>query len=138
MCSSDLPDNVYVEGWGTFCERLMLDLGWGGPLDRLAHLKKQIENIARTIVDIRVHTRGMTQEEVTRFVKEDALQGDQLARNMWVRSITSSPQLTYYYLGYAAVRGVYDDVRKARGTAFNLREFNDQLMKIGPVAPSEA
>src|SRR4029077_54256 len=53
------PDDVYVEGWGTFCERLMLDEGWGGPLDRLAHLKKQMENIARTIVDIRVHTRGM-------------------------------------------------------------------------------
>ncbi|MCH7728848.1 MAG: hypothetical protein IH991_20535, partial [Planctomycetes bacterium] len=30
-------DGVYIEGWGTFCERLMLDLGWGGPLDRLAH-----------------------------------------------------------------------------------------------------
>jgi uncharacterized protein (DUF885 family) len=128
------PDNVYVEGWGTFCERLMLDLGWGGPLDRLAHLKKQMENIARTIVDIRVHTRGMSRDEVTRFVKEEALQGDQLARNMWVRSITSSPQLTYYYLGYTAVRGLYDDVRKARGAAFRLRDFNDQLMRIGPVS----
>ena len=24
-------DGVYVEGWGTFCERLLLDLGWEGP-----------------------------------------------------------------------------------------------------------
>ena len=53
-------DGVYVEGWGTFSERLMLDLGWGGPLDRLAHLKKQMENIARAIVDVSVHTKGMT------------------------------------------------------------------------------
>lgn len=60
-------DGVYVEGLGTFCERLMLDLGWGEPLSRLAHLKKQLENIARTIVDIRVHARGMTREEVRRF-----------------------------------------------------------------------
>ncbi len=52
------PDGIYVEGWGTFCERLLLDEGWGGPLDRLAHFKKQLENIARTIVDIRVHSRG--------------------------------------------------------------------------------
>lgn len=131
------PDNIYVEGWGTFCERLMLDLGFGGPLDRLAHLKKQMENIARTIVDIRVHTSGMTREEVTLFVEQEALQGEQLARNMWTRTITTSPQLTYYYLGYTAVRDVYDAVRAAQGSQFHLRAFNDALMNIGPVPPSE-
>ena len=30
------PDPVYVEGWGTFCERLLLDQGWGSALPRLA------------------------------------------------------------------------------------------------------
>ena len=68
-------DGVYTEGWGTFCERLMLDLGWGEPLDRLAHLKKQLENTARTIVDIRVHTRGMERDEVIRFVKDAGAPG---------------------------------------------------------------
>jgi hypothetical protein len=127
------PDDVYVEGWGTFCERLLLDEGWGGPLDRLAHLKKQMENIARTIADIRVHTRGMTREELRRFVIDEALQGEQLARNMWTRSITTSPQLTYYYLGYREVRSLYDDVRRARGAKFRLRDFMDELLLIGPV-----
>jgi Bacterial protein of unknown function (DUF885) len=126
------PDDVYVEGWGTFCERLMLDEGWGGPLDRLAHLKKQMENIARTIVDIRVHTRRMSREELYDFVTQQALQGEQLARNMWVRSITTTPQLTYYYLGYRDVRAVYDDVRAARGPAFRLKAFMDELLTIGP------
>lgn len=131
------PDDVYVEGWGTFCERLMLDEGWGGPLDRLAHLKKQMENIARTIVDIRVHTRSMSREELYDFVTQQALQGEQLARNMWVRSITSSPQLTYYYLGYRDVRSVYDDVRAARGADFRLKSFMDELLAIGPAPLSE-
>jgi len=131
------PDDVYVEGWGTFCERTMLDLGWGGPLERVAHLKKQMENIARTMVDIRVHTKGMTRDEVVRFVTEEALQGPQLASNMWTRSMTTAPQITYYYLGYTAVRALYDDVRAARGAAFRLREFTDELMKIGPVPIEE-
>ncbi|HYU27168.1 MAG TPA: DUF885 family protein, partial [Thermoanaerobaculia bacterium] len=131
------PDDVYVEGWGTFCERTMLDLGWGGPLDRVAHLKKQMENIARTIVDVRVHTKGMTRDEVVRFVTEEALQGPQLAANMWTRSITSAPQITFYYLGYTAVRRLYDDVRAARGAAFRLRDFTDELMRIGPVPIEE-
>jgi uncharacterized protein (DUF885 family) len=126
------PDDVYVEGWGTFCERLMLDQGWGGPLDRLAHLKKQMENIARTIVDIRVHTRDLSREELYDLVTGQALQGEQLARNMWVRSITTSPQLTFYYLGYRDVRALYDDARAARGSHFQLKSFMDELLAIGP------
>jgi hypothetical protein len=126
-------DGVSIEGWGTFCERLMLDLGWGGPLDRLAHLKKQMENIARTVVDIRVHAHGMTRDEVLHYVKDEALQDDQFARNMWARSITTTPQITFYYLGYRQVRDLYDDVRKARGAAFDLRTFMDGLMEMGPV-----
>jgi len=126
-------DGVYVEGWGTFAERLMLDLGWGGPLDRLAHLKKQMENIARTIVDIRVHTREMSRDEVLHFVQEEALQDMQFASNMWTRSITSAPQLTTYYLGYEQVWGLYDDVVRARGDSFELQEFMDGMMELGPV-----
>jgi Bacterial protein of unknown function (DUF885) len=127
------PDGVYVEGWGTFCERLLLDLGWGGPLDRLAHLKKQMENISRTVVDIRVHTRDMPREEVRRYVREEALQDEQFAGNMWFRAITSSPQLTFYHLGYRQVMDLYQDVRKARGESFELRAFMDGMMEMGPV-----
>ena len=104
-------DGVYVEGWGTFCERLMLDHGWGGPLDRLAHLKKQMENIARAIVDVRVHTKEMPRAEVIRFVKEEALQDEQFASNMWTRAITTPTQITTYYLGYRQVTDLYQDVQ---------------------------
>jgi hypothetical protein len=127
------PDPIYIEGWGTFCERLLLDQGWGGALPRLAHLKKQLENIARTIVDIRVHTENMSREEMVRFVKEEALQGEQLANNMWTRTLTSSPQITTYYLGYSKVTEVYDAARAAEGDTFELRRFMDAMMRLGPV-----
>jgi hypothetical protein len=127
------PDPVYVEGWGTFCERLLLDQGWGSALPRLAHLKKQLENIARTIVDIRVHTGNMSREEMVRFVKEEALQGDQLANNMWTRTLTSSPQITTYYLGYSKVTEIYNAARTAQGDKFDLCRFMDGMMELGPV-----
>jgi uncharacterized protein (DUF885 family) len=128
------PDDVFVEGWGTFCERLLLDLGWGGPLPRLAHLKKQMENIARTIVDIRVHTKGMTREEVLRFVRKEALQDERFSANMWTRAITTSPQITTYWLGDRELRALYDDARSARGTAFSLKTFMDAVLAPGPVS----
>jgi uncharacterized protein (DUF885 family) len=111
----------------------MLDLGWGDPLARLAHLKKQMENIARTIVDIRVHTQGMTRQEVLAFARDEALQDDQFARNLWTRTITSSPQLAFYWLGYEQVMGLYEDVRAARADTFVLSEFMDGMMEMGPV-----
>ncbi len=130
-------DPVYVEGWGTFCERLLLDLGFGNSRARLAHLKKQLENIARTIVDIRVHTQGMTESEVSDFVTKEAFQGPQLARNMWMRTLTTAPQITSYFLGYDQVQGLYNDVRRARGGKFVLRRFMDGMMEMGPVPVAE-
>lgn len=126
-------DGIYIEGWGTFCERLMLDLGWGGSLDRLAHLKKQLENIARTIVDIRVHTLGMTRDEVLRFVQREAYQEAQFSANLWRRAITSSPQLTTYYLGYREVSSLFEDVQEVQGGHFELQSFMDTMMTLGPV-----
>ena len=126
-------DGVYIEGWGTFAERLMLDMGWGEPLDRMAHLKKQLENIARTIVDIRVHTQGMSRDEVLAFVQSEALQDQQFAANMWRRAITSSPQLTFYFLGFSEVWSLYEDVREAHGPDFDLKGFMDGMMEMGPV-----
>ncbi|HVS12640.1 MAG TPA: DUF885 domain-containing protein [Thermoanaerobaculia bacterium] len=124
-------DGVFTEGWGTFCERLMLDLGWGDDLARAAHLKKQMENIARTIVDVRVHTRGMTHDEVIEFVHDEALQEAQFASNMWTRAITSTPQITSYWLGYELVSRLFQDVRAARGDAFVLRDFMDGVVSSG-------
>jgi len=126
-------DGVYVEGWGTFSERLMLDLGWGGPLDRLAHLKKQMENIARAIVDVRVHTKDIPRAEVLRFVKEDVLQDEQFASNMWTRAITTPTQITTYWLGYRQVTDLYQDLKKARGASFRLKDFMDAMLADGPV-----
>ena len=125
-------NGVYIEGWGTFSERLMLDHGWGTPLARVAHLKKQLENIARTIVDIRVHSQGMDRDEMLTFLREEAMQDGQFAINMWTRAITSSPQLTTYYLGYRDIMELYEDWR-AENPQGPPKEFSDRMMSLGAV-----
>ena len=75
----------------------------------------------------------MTRDELLRFVQEQALQDRQFAENMWTRSITTAPQLTYYFLGYEQVRGLYEEARRAGGDGFELRRFMDGMMELGPV-----
>ncbi len=128
-------DGVYTEGWGTFVERVLLEAGWGGPLEWLAHFKKQLENTARTIVDIRVHTTGLDREAMMSFIRDQAIQGDQLARNMWMRTLTTAPQITTYYLGNRQIRGIYLEAKERPG--FNVGRFLDQMMSLGAVPIEE-
>jgi hypothetical protein len=127
------PDDVYEEGWGTFVEGLMLDQGWGGPKEHIAHLKKALENNARAIADIRVHTMNASKEDIARLVRDEALLDPQLGANLWLRALTSSPQIVTYHLGAARFRALYDAARKREGAQFSLRAFTDRLMSLGPV-----
>lgn len=123
----------YVEGWGTFAEQVMLDQGWGDDLARVAHHKKQLENIARTLVDIAVHTEGWTEKQATDFVREEALQKEQFAGNMWSRTLRSPTQITTYWIGYQQIQSLYEEAKTKKGDAFVLKEFLDGMMKLGPV-----
>ena len=125
-------DAVTIEGWGTFAERIMLDAGWGDELAYAAHLKKRMENTARTIVDIRVHTQGMDEADVERFVIEEALQEEQFARNMRRRTLTTSPQLVTYHLGSREIERVYAEFQ-SRFPDAPVRAFTDGMMAVGPV-----
>ena len=125
-------DGVYTEGWGSFSERLMLDLGWGGPPERLAHYKKQLENIARLIADISVHTQGWDRDRLSRFLSEDALLDAQFANNMWQRAVLTSPQLTTYHLGYRDIHAIWLDWRQQYPT-LALSQFVDGMLSLGAV-----
>lgn len=125
-------DGVYTEGWGSFSERLMLDLGWGGPPERLAHYKKQLENIARLIADISVHTEGWSEERLRAFLREEAVLDEQFAANMWKRAQLTSPQLTTYHLGYRDIHALWLDWRRANPQA-PVREFVDGMLSLGAV-----
>lgn len=127
-------DGVYVEGWGTFSELLMLDAGWGGPLDRVAHLKKRLENIARLIVDIRIHTTDISEEEILRFVTQEALQDEQFAANMWQRALLTSPQLASYDLGSRPIYDLYDAERQRLGELFDPGAFVRSMTELGSVS----
>jgi len=126
-------DGVYTEGWGSFSERLMLDHGWGGVPERLAHYKKQLENITRLIADISVHTEGWSEAQLTAFATEEALMDEQFAANLWKRTWFSSPQLTTYHLGYRDLHALWSAWLSRNRSRAPTRDFVDAALSLGAV-----
>lgn len=135
MVRSLFGDGLYVEGWATLCEVIALDAGWHGdtPLDRLAHLRKRLENAVRAYVSSKVHCRGWAQQQVTRFAVEEGLLAPQFAVNLWDRVAASPLQLTSYFLGFRYFSELLSDEKERLGDDFSMQVFSDTILQAGAV-----
>jgi uncharacterized protein (DUF885 family) len=129
------PYEPYIEGWATLVEKIALDAGWddGNRLTYLAHLRKRMENANRAYTSVQVHCFGWTEEQVLRFSTEEALVAPQFARSLWGRLERSPMQMTSYFLGADILRGILEAERERLGEDFDVRAFNDAILRAGPV-----
>ncbi len=133
------PYGIYIEGWATFTEKVLLDAGWesGNPLTLLAHLRKRLENANRAYTSVQVHCKGWSQEQVMQFSTETSLLAPQFAKSLWGRIMNSPMQLTSYYLGGAQFRELFLAEKERLGAAFDLKHFMDTIMRAGPIPIDE-
>ncbi len=133
------PYAVYFEGWATFTERVLLDAGWekDNPLTFLAHLRKRLENANRAYTSMQVHCNDWTQEQVMEFSTETSLLAPQFAKSLWGRIMRSPMQLTSYFLGGQQFTDLLASEKARLGEQFNLKDFMDTIMQIGPIPIDE-
>ena len=129
------PDGLYVEGWATLCEPIALDAGWNGRnrLDRLAHLRKKLENAVRAYISVQVHCNDWDRDRVLEFAVKEGLLAPQFAVNLWDRVIDSPFQITTYFLGLREMSDFMSRERAMLGAEFDLRAFCDAVLGAGPV-----
>ena len=128
-------NGVYVEGWGTFSEELMLDAGWDdhNRLTRLAHLRKRLENATRAYVSVMVHVHDWNEDQVMDFAVTRGLLPPQFALNLWVRVMNNPLQIPSYFLGFHDFRELWQAEQSRLGDSFTTREFVDGVLRAGPV-----
>jgi len=126
-------DEVFVEGWATLCEMIMLDAGWGGfhKLDRLAFLRKRLENATRAYVSVQMHCFGWTKEKIRDFAVDQGLLPPQFAIYLWPRTINNPFQLVSYFLGSQILRDGLAGEKARLGERFRIRNFCDALLRSG-------
>ncbi len=128
-------NGVYIEGWGTFSEELMLDAGWDdhNRLTRLAHLRKRLENATRAYVSVMVHVEDWNKDQVMEFAVTRGLLPPQFALNLWVRVMNNPLQIPSYFLGFHGFRELWQQENERLGENFNTREFVDRVLSAGPI-----
>lgn len=125
----------YIEGWGQYATQLMLDEGYlnNSPDLRLTFMKEELRVLANAILDIRLHTKGMTDQQALDLMQKETYQEKEEATAKLQRAKLSSCQLPTYYVGWRDWVRVREHYRQSKGGAYQLADFNERALKAGAV-----
>ena len=96
-----LWSGVFAEGWAVYVTQVMMDAGYGAddPGLWLTHWKFYLRATTNAIIDVKIHTMDMTQDEAIALMVDGGFQEEAEARAKWNRARLSSTQLVTYFVG---------------------------------------
>jgi uncharacterized protein (DUF885 family) len=135
------------EGWALYAERLMEELGFLDEPDYVfGLLAAQMLRACRVVIDIGAHLdlpipqgqpfhpgERWRFETATEMLREYATLDAAYADSEVTRYLGWPGQAISYKVGEQAILDLRDEVRRARGTAFDLEAFHRDLLEVGPV-----
>ena len=126
----------YIEGWAVYAEHVMEEVGLtGGDATkmRLISLKANLRVLTNAIIDIRMHTKGMTDEQCVALMIEKGFQEKPEAVGKVQRCQLDYVQLNTYYAGLREWRTLRADAEKKDGKAFSMKAYHDRVLMYGPI-----
>ena len=127
---------VFAEGWAVYVTQVMIDAGYGAddPALRLNHWKYFLRAVTNTLMDIRIHTGTMTEDEAMSMMVDGGFQERSEATEKWSRARLSSTQLCEYYLGSVEMTELEQEARRraqAAGRDFAWRPHLESVISHG-------
>jgi uncharacterized protein (DUF885 family) len=126
-------NGAYVEGWAEYIAQVMMQQGFANsdPRYRISYLKVWLRAVGNSILDIRMQTMNMTDDEAMHFMMDDAFQTRAEAEGKLQRDKLSSTQLPTYYVGTSEWWRLRKAYEAAKGKDFTLAEFHDRALDEG-------
>jgi uncharacterized protein (DUF885 family) len=124
---------VFAEGWAVYVTQVMMDAGYADddPTLMLAHWKYFLRATTNTLMDIRIHTGTMTEDEAMKLMVEGGFQEHSEASEKWNRARLSSTQLCSYFLGSVEMTELEREARRRAGDGFAWRPFLESVVSHG-------
>ncbi len=135
---------AFVEGWAHYCEKMMLDEGYGSATSsspseedvkraakyRMAQADEALLRLCRLCVSIKMHTQNMSIDEAAKFFQDNCYYEEKPARQEAMRG-TFDPGYLNYTLGKLEILKLRDDYKAQQGDAFSLQKFHNELLNHG-------
>jgi uncharacterized protein (DUF885 family) len=137
---------AFIEGWAHYCEKMMLDEGYGSPTGstatpseddvkraakyRMAQADEALLRLCRLCVSIKMHTQKMSIEDATKFFQDNCYYEEKPARQEAMRG-TFDPGYLNYTLGKLQILKLRDDYKAQQGDEFSLQKFHNELLNHG-------
>ena len=134
MIRAIFGSGTFVEGWATYAEQFMAEAGYGGPEVRMQQLKMRLRLIINSIIDQKIHTEGMTQEEAMAMMMNEGFQEEGEAAGKWRRACLTSTQLSTYYVGNTEINRIRKAYEAKHGVSSDLKPMHDAMLSFGSPA----
>ena len=135
---------AFIEGWAHYCEKMMIDEGYGSPTDatpsedevkraakyRMAQADEALLRLCRLCASIKMHTQNMSVDEATKFFQDNCYYEEKPARQEAMRG-TFDPGYLNYTLGKLQILKLRDDYKAQQGDEFSLQKFHNELLNHG-------
>jgi uncharacterized protein (DUF885 family) len=135
---------AFIEGWAHYCEKMMLDEGFGGPTGaspseedvkrsakyRMAQADEALLRLCRLCVSIKMHTQNMSLDQATKFCQDNCYYEEKPARSEAMRG-SFDPGYLNYTLGKLQILKLRDDYKAQEGDSFSLQKFHNELLNHG-------
>jgi len=133
LARSVFGSGVFAEGWAVYVTQVMMDVGYadGDPALMLAHWKYYLRACTNTLMDIRIHTGTMSEDEAMTLMVDGGFQEHSEASEKWNRARLSSTQLCSYFLGAQEMTELEREERRRRGDAFAWKPFLESVLSHG-------
>jgi uncharacterized protein (DUF885 family) len=123
---------AYGEGWALYCESLGKELGlYTNPYQHMGALGDEIHRAIRLVVDIAIHSKGMTREEAITYMMQNEPIDEQGAIAETERYMGMPGQALSYKIGALKLRELRDKYVRQLGAKFDIREFHKQVLNSG-------
>lgn len=135
---------TFSEGWAVLAEEEVFTSGFseGDPANYLFHKKMGLRVPMNAILDSKMHTGGMSEEETDRWALDLmtrlGFQEEAEARGKLRRAKITATQLSTYFVGFTEMNDILQDVKAREGDRFRLKSFNERLLGFGTIPPISA
>ena len=125
---------AYTEGWGLYSEYLPKEMGYySDPYSDFGRLAMELWRAARLVVDTGLHDKKWTREESIKYLTDNTPNAENDCRKAIERYIVMPGQATAYKIGMMKILDLREDAKAKLGGKFDIREFHDVVLAVGPV-----